>query len=477
MQVSTQRNARYKRQQTATGGARAATVWLSAVVLLVAALVASPAQASVDLRVEARPISDPIQAFITVTDAAGAPVGGLTLNDFTVKLDGVTISIKPSNFTLPPAQDPNQKVSVVFAMDYSGSVTRKYLTAMQDAVIAFIDALHVGDYAAIVKFNDTNPAKASVVWPFTPIDQGAGVQALKTAVMDGYPGSGTNLLDAVSVSMNQFVSPPGPLPAGPKAIIVITDGGENASIATASNVIAFANDSSIPVFMIGVGNITIQDRIDLLNMLATQTGGVYLPAPDDTEIAAAYLTLSLLLNNEYLVTVPANAVTDCAQHILRVTVAGQAAPVNVTFDRCDTTPDPFNFADKSNVARNAAVTSDAVPISGITGPAQISVTAGEYSIGCGSASFRSSNSMISNGESVCVRHTASSAFSTEKVTTLTVGGVSGTFKSTTKAEPPPNSGGGGGATGAFELLLGFAALIARRRLRASAATNARNKEG
>jgi VWFA-related protein len=431
---------------------------------LVATFIAGPALASTDLRVEAKPISDPIEAFITVTDAAGAPVGGLTAADFIVTLDGVPIAIQPSDLTLPPAQDPNQKVSVVFAMDFSPSVTGIALTAMQNAVIDFINAMNVGDYAAIVKFNNTNPARASVVWPFTQIDQGAGNLALASAVMDAYPGNGTNLLDAINVSMDQFITPPSPLPAGPKAIIVITDGGENASMVTASEAVATANDNSIPIFIIGVGDITIQKRINLLTQLTTETGGDYLPAPGDAEIAGAYATISQLLSNEYLLTLPANAVTDCGQHVLQVTVTGQPAPASVAFGRCDTTPDPFDFPNKRNATPNATVTSSAVTISGINGPAPISVTDGQYSIGCGSANFRATNSLINNGDTVCVRHTASAAFSTETITTLTVGGVSGDFKSTTKDAPPP--GGGGGATGALDLLLGLAILIARRRQRA-----------
>ena len=77
----------------------------------------------------------------------------------------------PFTFTRPPSQDPNQKVSVVFAMDYSQSVENAALTAMQNAVISFINAMHDGDFAAIVKFNGTNPSLASVVQPFTAIDQ------------------------------------------------------------------------------------------------------------------------------------------------------------------------------------------------------------------------------------------------------------------------------------------------------------------
>ena len=45
--------------------------WLTALVLLAAAFFAGPASAAVDLRVESRPIGNPIEAYVTVTDAAG----------------------------------------------------------------------------------------------------------------------------------------------------------------------------------------------------------------------------------------------------------------------------------------------------------------------------------------------------------------------------------------------------------------------
>src|SRR5688500_18170504 len=85
---------------------RRSAPWL----LLTAWLAAAPAWAVVELRVEAQPISDPIQAFITVTDANGDPVTGLAAADFTVTLVGVPVVIQPADLTLPPSQDPNQKV-------------------------------------------------------------------------------------------------------------------------------------------------------------------------------------------------------------------------------------------------------------------------------------------------------------------------------------------------------------------------------
>ena len=128
---------------------------LSATALVLAAALAGPARADVKVRVEARPISDPVQVFVTVTNGAGAPVDGLTAADFAVTLDGDPVAVNGGNLTLPPAVDANQKVSVVFTMDYSASVTSVALAAMQQSVIDFSNSMEDGDQIAIVKFNDT----------------------------------------------------------------------------------------------------------------------------------------------------------------------------------------------------------------------------------------------------------------------------------------------------------------------------------
>ena len=162
--------------------------WLTALVLLAAAFFAGPASAAVDLRVESRPIGNPIEAYVTVTDAAGNPVGGLTAGSFTLTLDGNPITIQPGDFSLPPSANPAKNVSIVFAMDYSPSTTGDPRAAMEGAVVDFINSMSPGDYAAIVKFNDSNPARASVVQPFTMTDA-AGKNTLVNAAMLPYPGS------------------------------------------------------------------------------------------------------------------------------------------------------------------------------------------------------------------------------------------------------------------------------------------------
>ncbi|RPH64128.1 MAG: VWA domain-containing protein, partial [Acidobacteria bacterium] len=276
---------------------RLSAPWL----LLAAVITAVPAWADAELRLKTQPITDPVQAFVTVTDEGGNPLAGLTAADFGVTLDGVPVVIQPSDLTLPPAQDPNQKISVIFVMDFSTSVVSNALAALQDAVIAFIDAMNDGDRVAILKFNGT--LGASVVQEFVAIDHGVNSAALTAALMEEYDGDGSNIYDALQLGIEHFVAPPNPLPPGPKALILVSDGGENASVATQSGVISLANDNSLPIFTIGVANFTAPNRLRLLTNLAEQTGADFLPAPSQGDIAEGYATLFKLLDNEYLLTI------------------------------------------------------------------------------------------------------------------------------------------------------------------------------
>ncbi|MCW9000453.1 MAG: BspA family leucine-rich repeat surface protein [Kangiellaceae bacterium] len=98
----------------------------------------------------------------------------------------------------------------------------------------------------------------------------------------------------------------------------------------------------------------------------------------------------------------------------------------------DLTPNSFSFAEVADVELSTVIESDPVTISGIDDSVTVSITGGEFSINGGS--FTSSAGTINNGQTIALRITSSDSFSTSVDASVTVGGVSGTFRVTTLAE-------------------------------------------
>jgi hypothetical protein len=97
----------------------------------------------------------------------------------------------------------------------------------------------------------------------------------------------------------------------------------------------------------------------------------------------------------------------------------------------DTTPDAFTFTDQTGVALNSTIISNTITVSGINAASAISISGGTYSINGGA--YTSSSGTVTNGQTVTVAHTSSGSNGTAVNTTLTIGGVSDTFTSTTAA--------------------------------------------
>jgi len=101
----------------------------------------------------------------------------------------------------------------------------------------------------------------------------------------------------------------------------------------------------------------------------------------------------------------------------------------------DTTPDAFSFTSQTGVPLSTVTSSNVITISGINTATSISISSGSaYSINGGS--YTSTSGTITNGQTVSVQHTSSSSNTANTTTTLTIGGVQGTFTSTTTSVIP-----------------------------------------
>jgi hypothetical protein len=120
-----------------------------------------------------------------------------------------------------------------------------------------------------------------------------------------------------------------------------------------------------------------------------------------------------------------------------LTIGGVSDAFSVTTN-VDTTPEAFTFTDQTDVALNTVITSNTITVSGINSQANISIVGGTYSKNGGA--FTSTAGKVSNGDTVTMKVTSSTAYSTAKNAVLTIGGVSDTFTVTTYAkdvEPDP----------------------------------------
>ncbi len=133
-----------------------------------------------------------------------------------------------------------------------------------------------------------------------------------------------------------------------------------------------------------------------------------------------------------------------------VSVGGQSATYTVTTLGADTTPDAFSFTTQSSVNPNTTIESNTITVSGLNTGTSISITGGEYSVNNGGYTSASGSGTIVNGDQIKVRHTSTTAFNTNTVTSLNIGGVVGTFTSTTRSpDTTPNAFSFTDATNAF----------------------------
>lgn len=176
-------------------------------------------------------------------------------------------------------------ISVALVMDISGSMDGSAMAQVRNAGNRFVDQMNFLDKAAIIPFGTS----AWVQQPFTsdPFALHAAISALNAS-------GATALYDGVYLGIDQCNKQ-----TGVRAVVIFTDGVDNASSRTVEQAIAHANETGIPVFTIGVGG---DANTALLERLAQQTGGTYTLVPSAADLAQIYNDITALLQNQYLIT-------------------------------------------------------------------------------------------------------------------------------------------------------------------------------
>lgn len=183
---------------------------------------------------------------VAVTDNKGAPVRGLSAKDFRVFEDGRERSI---DFFQPiKKRDSGRPLSVVFALDVSGSMTEQELERLRSAMEKFVKRL--ADYEshfAVVAF--AMQVKTALEFTNRPDRIEQAFRKLKR----DQDGLSTHAYDAVDQAIRMIAkrspkSIKNQLPR--RAVILITDGFPVGDVVSPSTVIERANDAETSVFSV-----------------------------------------------------------------------------------------------------------------------------------------------------------------------------------------------------------------------------------
>lgn len=206
---------------------------------------------------------DLVQVYATVRDRKGKFVAGLSEANFEVYEDGARQTVRLfANEDIP--------VTVGLVVDHSGSMKRK-LAEVTAAARTFVRASNPEDRMFVVNFNEKVSLGLPVSIPFTNRSE-----VLEAAILSTPPTGQTALYDAAIEGLQQ-------LPGGgrdKKVLIVISDGGDNASAHVLSEVLDMAGRSNTVIYTIGIFDPEDPDRNPgVLRQFARATGGeAFFPA-------------------------------------------------------------------------------------------------------------------------------------------------------------------------------------------------------
>jgi VWFA-related protein len=254
-----------------------------------------------------------INAYVSVIDEEGQPVASLSPEDFSVIEDGNPVELE----SVTIADDP---IAVIIVLDTSGSMARigpngqPAIETAKQAAISFIGGLAEGDRAAVIGFND----EVSLLVDITH-DHNAVINSINQLSYKDF--GGTCLYDATMEAVKKSTE----APQGRRAIIVLTDGVDEASesegacsLFTLTDVVdeATSRTNKVPVFTLGFGD--VDDR-ELLR-LARLTGGQGLIGKSEADLAAMFEMISRQLNSQYRLSYQTRSAS--GEHAVVVKVAG-----------------------------------------------------------------------------------------------------------------------------------------------------------
>ena len=236
---------------------------------------------------------------VSVTDPYNRYVLGLEQQDFHIFEDDV-----PQIITHFSSEDA--PLSIGLLVDTSGSMGSKLDTSRR-AVVEFLKTLNATDEAFLVEFSDQAELAVSLT------SNSGEIENKLTSVNSG---GLTALLDAVHTGLQEMKRAKNPR----KALLIISDGGDNNSRYTSTQIADLVREADVQIyamgvfepvlsFGLGIAKLTTAEMSGpkLLSEIAEQTGGRALAATNLRELPGIAQRIGIELRNQYVLAYsPAN---------------------------------------------------------------------------------------------------------------------------------------------------------------------------
>jgi len=244
---------------------------------------------------------------VTVCNPYNQPVTGLEKEHFKIFDDKVEQTI--THFAMD-----DEPVAVGLVFDISGSMGDK-LRESRQAAVEFFKTANPEDEFFLVEFNDA----PKLVSPL-----GSSIEEIQNQLTFSQSKGRTALLDAVFLAMHEMHKSQ----KNRKALLIISDGGDNSSRYTESEVRNLVREGDVMIYAIGVyepGGSRARTPEEasgpgLLSDLSEQTGGRHFPA-DISELPDIASKIGVELRNRYVLGyVPTDQQRDGRYHTVQVKV-------------------------------------------------------------------------------------------------------------------------------------------------------------
>jgi Ca-activated chloride channel homolog len=243
---------------------------------------------------------------VSVTEAKGGYVSGLNKDNFHIYENGAPQTI--TEFT--SADIP---VAIGLVMDDSGSMKSKRPDVIT-AGLVFIGASNPQDQIFVVNFNDRVRCGLPEAIPFTD-----DIRLLGAALSRDVAQGQTALYDALAFALDHLESGR----RGKKALIVVSDGGDNCSRRKFKEVMQQVQESRATVYTVGIFARDDPDRNpQVLERMSKVSGGESFLPQDLDEIAPICRKIAKDIRNRYTIGyIPVHANDKAALRKIRLVAA------------------------------------------------------------------------------------------------------------------------------------------------------------